>query len=93
MQASHPEHLAERANRSVLTQTGALGEAQRLQAWVLESSQPRSATVKHETLLNHSETQNSHNKNDDSFYHTRLIQSSNNTMHVKTGSSVVEHRK
>ena len=25
--------LAERANRSVLTQTGALGEAQRLQAW------------------------------------------------------------
>ena len=55
--------------------------------------QPRSATVKHETLLNHSETQNSHNKNNNSSYHTRLIQSSNDTMHVKTGSSVVEHRK
>ena len=47
--------LAERANRSVLTQTGALGEAQRLQAWGTwgdkhPSSMPPSPAVDHREL-------------------------------------------
>ena len=57
--------------------------AQRLQVWILESKQPRSATFKHETFLNRSEAQNSRNKNNDSSYHTGLIQRSNDIMHVK----------